>query len=61
MLYGKVIFLYTILPLFGISIICVKLLRLTSPIEMPSGNIDDSDWTEFFLNTKVKIIPNTNT
>uniref|UniRef100_A0A8D8YXH3 Sodium-dependent proline transporter n=1 Tax=Cacopsylla melanoneura TaxID=428564 RepID=A0A8D8YXH3_9HEMI len=51
-LYGKVIFLYTLFPIFGLFIFCAKLLRLTNPTEVISENIQDSDWTEFFLNTK---------
>lgn len=49
--YGKVVYVFTLVPVFGTLILCTKLLGLTPP-----GSIDQlfpaTVWTEFFINGK---------
>lgn len=53
--YGKVVFLFTLVPLFCTFILCAKLLGLT-PTNSRHGVFSQTSWPEFFLNTKVKTI-----
>ncbi|CAL7946640.1 unnamed protein product [Xylocopa violacea] len=49
--YGKVVYVFTLVPVFGTLVLCTKLLGLT-----PSGPIHQlfpaTVWTEFFINGK---------
>ncbi|XP_076245586.1 sodium-dependent transporter bedraggled [Calliopsis andreniformis] len=49
--YGKVVYVFTLVPVFGTLVLCTKLLGLTPP-----GSIDQlfpaTVWTEFFINGK---------
>ncbi|XP_044738253.1 sodium-dependent transporter bedraggled isoform X2 [Chrysoperla carnea] len=49
--YGKVVFLFTLVPLFCTFILCAKLLGLT-PTNSRHGVFSQTSWPEFFLNTK---------
>ncbi|KAJ8883043.1 hypothetical protein PR048_014882, partial [Dryococelus australis] len=49
--YGKVVYVFSLLPIFGMLILCTKLLRLTPT--SPAHNIfPETEWLEFFFNTK---------
>ncbi|XP_046752240.1 sodium-dependent transporter bedraggled isoform X4 [Diprion similis] len=49
--YGKVVYVFTLVPVFGTLVLCAKLLGLT-----PTGSIHqlfpETDWSEFFINGK---------
>ncbi|XP_076668007.1 uncharacterized protein LOC143368808 isoform X2 [Andrena cerasifolii] len=49
--YGKVVYVFTLVPVFGTLVLCTKLLGLTPP-----GSIDQlfpaTVWAEFFINGK---------
>lgn len=49
--YGKVVYVFTLVPVFGTLILCTKLLGLTPP-----GTIHQlfpaTVWSEFFINSK---------
>ncbi|XP_075227667.1 sodium-dependent transporter bedraggled isoform X2 [Lycorma delicatula] len=50
--YGKVVYIFTLVPIFGMFILSSKLVGL-----MPTDNrlqivLPETDWSEFFLNTK---------
>ncbi|XP_057342095.1 uncharacterized protein LOC130678700 isoform X2 [Microplitis mediator] len=49
--YGKVVYVFTLVPVFGTLILCTKLLGLTPP-----GTINQlfpaTVWSEFFINSK---------
>lgn len=49
--YGKVVYVFTLVPVFGTLVLCAKLLGLT-----PTGSIHqlfpETVWSEFFINGK---------
>ncbi|KAK6637039.1 hypothetical protein RUM43_010713 [Polyplax serrata] len=47
--YGKVVYVFSVLPVFGVLIISSKLLGLTS---INRGLFPQTEWSEFFLNAK---------
>lgn len=51
--YGKVIYAFTLLPVFGTFILCAKILGLMPP-EFVNVIFPETSWGEFFLNPKVR-------
>ncbi|XP_056631200.1 sodium-dependent transporter bedraggled isoform X2 [Diorhabda sublineata] len=49
--YGKVIYAFTLLPVFGTFILCAKILGLMPP-EFVNVIFPETSWGEFFLNPK---------
>lgn len=49
--YGKVIYVFTILPIFGIFIVCAKILSLIPP-DFVYIVFPETSWNEFFINSK---------
>lgn len=50
--YGKVIYVFTLLPVFGTFVLCAKLLGLMPP-ESVHIIFPETNWAEFFLNSRV--------
>lgn len=50
--YAKVVYVFSLLPIFGTFVLCVKLLGLT-PSDTTHEVFPETSWSEFFLNTKV--------
>lgn len=51
--YGKVVFVFGIVPLFALCLLCAKLLGLVPTNGARHGLFNETSWPEFFLNTKV--------
>lgn len=51
--YGKVVFLFSLVPAFGMLVLCTKLLGLTPHGTRLHMVFPQTDWSEFFLNSKV--------
>ncbi|GLG97785.1 Sodium-dependent nutrient amino acid transporter 1 [Gryllus bimaculatus] len=49
--YGKVVYVFSLFPVFGMLILCTKLLGLT-PSTGSNQVFPETVWNEFFLNTK---------
>ncbi|XP_044258014.1 sodium-dependent transporter bedraggled isoform X2 [Tribolium madens] len=49
--YGKVIYVFTLLPVFGTFVLCAKILGLM-PTDYDSFTFPEASWNEFFLNPK---------
>ncbi|KYB29348.1 sodium-dependent transporter bedraggled isoform X1 [Tribolium castaneum] len=49
--YGKVIYVFTLLPVFGTFVLCAKILGLM-PTDYDSFTFPETSWNEFFLNPK---------
>lgn len=49
--YGKVVYVFTLVPVFGTLILCTKLLGLTPPGSMHQL-FPATVWSEFFINGK---------
>ncbi|KAJ8982729.1 hypothetical protein NQ317_019520 [Molorchus minor] len=49
--YGKVVYAFTLLPVFGTFILCAKILGLMPP-ELVNIIFPETSWGEFFLNPK---------
>ncbi|XP_063242544.1 sodium-dependent transporter bedraggled [Bacillus rossius redtenbacheri] len=49
--YGKVVYVFSLLPIFGMLILCTKILGLT-PVSPLHQIFPETEWSEFFLNTK---------
>lgn len=47
--YGKVIYVFTLLPVFGTFVLCAKILGMTEYVNI----FPETTWNEFFLNPKV--------
>lgn len=53
--YSKVICVFSLVPVFGMFMLCTKMLGLAPLISFQHHDIfPETDWSEFFLNTKVK-------
>lgn len=50
--YGKVIYVFTLLPVFATFILCAKLLGMMPP-EYIHVVFPETSWSEFFVNSKV--------
>jgi len=50
--YGKVVYVFSLLPVVGMLVLCAKLLSLM-PTTMTHQVFPETMWAEFFLNTKV--------
>lgn len=50
--YGKVIYVFILLPVFGTFILCAKLLGMMPP-EYVNVIFPETSWSEFFTNPKV--------
>lgn len=50
--YGKVIYVFTFLPIFGAFVLCAKILGMMPP-EYINIIFPETNWEEFFLNPKV--------
>lgn len=50
--YGKVIFVFTLLPIFGTFVLCAKMLGMMPP-EFVNIVFPETSWNEFFINSKV--------
>ncbi|XP_073990606.1 sodium-dependent transporter bedraggled isoform X2 [Rhodnius prolixus] len=50
--YGKVVFLFSLVPAFGMLVLCTKLLGLTPHGTRLHMVFPQTDWSEFFLNSK---------
>lgn len=53
--YGKVVYVFTILPIFGMTLLCAKLLGFLPGTSKDRSFLPETDWGEFFLNSKVSI------
>lgn len=51
--YGKVIYVFTLLPVFGTFVLCAKILGMMPP-EYVSVVFPETSWGEFFINSKVR-------
>lgn len=51
--YGKVIYVFTLLPVFGMFVLCAKILGLM-PAEYIGVVFPETSWQEFFMNSKVR-------
>lgn len=52
--YSKVICVFSLVPVFGMFMLCTKMLGLAPIIGFQHHDIfPETDWSEFFLNTKV--------
>ncbi|XP_066156505.1 sodium-dependent transporter bedraggled isoform X2 [Euwallacea fornicatus] len=49
--YGKVIYMFTLLPVFGTFVLCAKILGLMPP-EFVNIIFPETSWGEFFLNSR---------
>ncbi|XP_076267742.1 sodium-dependent transporter bedraggled isoform X2 [Rhynchophorus ferrugineus] len=49
--YGKVIYVFTLLPVFGTFVLCAKILGLMPP-EFVNVVFPETSWGEFFLNSR---------
>ncbi|KAH1022786.1 sodium-dependent transporter bedraggled isoform X2 [Dendroctonus ponderosae] len=49
--YGKVIYVFTLLPVFGTFVLCAKILGLMPP-EFVNIIFPETSWGEFFLNSR---------
>ena len=49
--YGKVVYVFSLFPVFGMLVLCTKLLGLT-PTNVTHQVFPETVWAEFFLNTK---------
>ncbi|XP_029049507.1 sodium-dependent transporter bedraggled isoform X2 [Osmia bicornis bicornis] len=49
--YGKVVFVFTLVPVFGTLVLCARILRLTPPDSMHQI-FPATVWAEFFINGK---------
>lgn len=50
--YGKVIFVFMLVPIFGTFLVCAKMLSLF-PADFVYVVFPETTWNEFFLNSKV--------
>lgn len=50
--YGKVVFLFSLAPAFGMLVLCTKLLGLTPQGSKLQLGFPQTEWSEFFLNSK---------
>lgn len=50
--YGKVIYVFTLIPVFGMFVLCAKVLGMMPP-EFIHVVFPETSWSEFFLNSKV--------
>jgi hypothetical protein len=50
--YGKVIYVFTLVPVFGTFVLCAKILGMM-PTEYINIIFPETTWNEFFLNPKV--------
>lgn len=53
--YGKVVYAFTLLPIIGIFILSAKIFGHL-PSDNISGSLPETNWVEFFLNSKVRNI-----
>lgn len=51
--YGKVIYVFTLLPVFGTFVLCAKMLGMMPP-EFVNIVFPETSWSEFFVNSKVR-------
>ncbi|XP_065170048.1 sodium-dependent transporter bedraggled isoform X2 [Atheta coriaria] len=49
--YGKVIYVFTLMPIFGMVILCTKLLGLM-PTDAVNNIFPETSWNEFFINSR---------
>lgn len=55
--YSKVVCVFSLVPVFGMLMLCTKMLGLAPIIGFQHHDIfPETDWSEFFLNTKVYIM-----
>lgn len=55
--YGKVVCVFSLVPVFGMFMLCTKMLGLAPIIGFHHYDIfPETDWSEFFLNTKVTLV-----
>lgn len=54
--YGKVVFLFSLAPAFGMLVLCTKLLGLAPHGSKIQIGFPQTEWSEFFVNSKVIII-----
>lgn len=52
--YGKVVYLFSLVPVFGMLLFCSKLLGFMPADPKFQFLFPETEWSEFFLNTKVK-------
>lgn len=52
--YGKVVYVFTLIPVFGTFVLCAKILGIMPP-EFINVVFPETSWSEFFLNSKVNI------
>ncbi|XKL62296.1 hypothetical protein PGB90_002129 [Kerria lacca] len=50
--YGKVVYVFSILPIFGMTLLCAKLLGFLPSTSKGRSFFPETDWSEFFLNSK---------
>ncbi|KAF5295940.1 hypothetical protein FQA39_LY12712 [Lamprigera yunnana] len=52
--YGKVVYVFSLLPVFGLFVICAKILSLM-PSDVDYTLFPETSWSEFFLNSRTWI------
>jgi len=53
--YSKVVYAFSLVPVFGMFMLCTKMIGLVPFIGFQHQDIfPETDWSEFFLNTKVR-------
>lgn len=58
--YSKVICVFSLVPVFGMFMLCTKMMGLAPIIGFQHHDIfPETDWSEFFLNTKVSVAHDT--
>ncbi|XP_018331074.1 sodium- and chloride-dependent GABA transporter 1-like [Agrilus planipennis] len=50
--YGKVIYVFVLLPVFGMFVVCAKMLGIM-PFDLIYSIFPETTWNEFFINSKV--------
>lgn len=51
--YGKIVYVFSVLPIFGMTLLCAKLLGFLPNTSKSHNFFPETDWSEFFLNSKV--------
>ena len=50
--YGKVVYVFSVVPVFGMLVLCTKMLGLM-PRDAHHQVFPETEWTEFFINSNV--------
>lgn len=53
--YGKVVYVFSVVPVFGMLVLCTKMLGLM-PRDSHHQVFPETEWTEFFTNSAVSLL-----